>query len=162
MKKFTATKGKLLVTSRGIEEETESGIVVPKECLTNSDVCTIEDSGVVILKKLGSGVNVADTAYIIKEEDVVALLVEEEWQPSEEYVIVRKCLDPTDDSGIITLDQRKTQFAEILAAGSRSGLQDDIGSFAHVNDRIELPQKIEETQDDWIVHMDSIEFVIGD
>lgn len=150
-----------MVESRGIKEETEGGIIVPGKYLDNSDVCTVEGSGVVVLRKRGAGRSIGDARYILDELDILGVYIDGELVPSGTHVLARKCLDP-EEQEVITLGTRKTQFVEILAAGDESALKDDVGKLAYVDASKSLPQKVEETIDDWIIRDEDIEFVIGD
>lgn len=161
MKKMKPLNHRLIVNSRGIKEPEEGEVIVPEQYLKNSDVCKTEDGGVTIIKKEGSGVEIGETSYIIEQDDVLAVQVDGHWEPSAEFLIIRKALDPTDESGLVSLHKRSNRFAEILAAGSKTRLENDIGNFAYIAETGGRPQKIEETLDDWIIHSDLIEFVIG-
>lgn len=160
--KLTPLCGRIIVESRGVEEETDSGVIVPERYLDDSDICTTKESGVRIIRKRGSGVPIGDRTYLIEEDDVLAVMVNDEWNPTGKNVLVRKCLDPEDRAGLVSLSDRTTRFAEILAAGPDSGLEDDIGGLAYVDDIAEKPQKVEDTIDDWIISSNVIEFVMGD
>ena len=159
--KINPINGNLLVTSRGIKQECEGGIIIPKHNLSNSNICTTED-GRTIIKRVGTGLEVDDVRYLIGKDDVLAEIIDGEIYPVQGMVLVRKCLDPEDDSGLIFLDKRKTRFAEILAVGPLSGLQGCIGELGYVNDLETAPEKVEDTQDDWLIPESIIEFVIGD
>ena len=160
--KIHPMKGKMLVTSRGIEEECDGGIVIPKHNLSNSNICATGD-GRTIIKRIGSGYPIDETRYIIsEEEDLIAEIVDGEVLPRNGMVLVRKCIDPENEAGLITLNDRQTRFAEILAVSPESRLKDDVGRLGYVNDLETNPEKVEETQDDWLIPESIIEFVIGD
>ena len=158
--KINPLNGRLLVRSRGIKEECD-GLIIPKHHLENSNICMTEDRKTII-KRIGSGLQVEDDFYILEPEDVLAEIVGKDIHPLNGMVLVRKCLDPEDDSGLITLADRQTRFAEILAVAPDSALKDDIGRLAYVDDMKSRPEKIEETQDDWLIPESIIEFVMGE
>lgn len=160
-RKITPLKGKLIVTSRGIKEEMEGGVVVPTQYLVDSDICTNESGGKLV-RKSGAGYPLGDHKYILLDEHVIARLFDGEWQPTMNMVIVRKCLDAEDQSGLVMLGSRKNRFAEVLAAGPLSGLETFVGSLVHVDEAAGMPQKVEDTIDDWLVSSDMIEFITGD
>jgi len=160
MNKYRALPGKTIVKSRGIEQECGNGIYIPSQYLDDSDVCTVEESGVRVLRKRGMGTPIGDSCYILADEHIIGVYADGRLQPVGNHILLRKCLDP--DEEIVTPGTRKTQFAEILAAGDDSALKDYVGNLAYVDLDGELPQKVEDTIDDWIVHEDSIEFVIGE
>lgn len=160
MRKITPLNGRLVVKSRGTNEG--DGVIIPEKFLLNSNVCSVDPCGTIIVKDENSGLEIGECEYIIDSTDVLATLKDDEWIPNGKWILARKAIDPEDDSGVITPYTRSTRFAEILAAGDRSGLQSDIGKFAHVDESIRAPQKVEETFDDWFIHSDAIEFVIGE
>lgn len=154
-----AINGNVFVTSRGIDQEA-GGVFIPSHNLEDSNVCTTDD-GKIIIKRIGSGISMGDSRYIVAGEDILAEIMDGDIFPSKGVVLVRKCIDREDDS-IITLQTRETKFAEIIAVHPSSELKACLGSLGYVNDAVSIPEKVEETQDDWLIGEEAIEFVIGE
>jgi hypothetical protein len=161
MKEYQPLNGRLIVVSRGIKPE-DGGIVIPDHLLDDSDVCTVEQTGETIIRERGVGRFLGYRTYIIESDQVLAKIVDNKIIPSEGIFLGRKCLDPEDDAGIVTLSDRKNQFVEILAVNEQSELKEDIGCLAYVDVSKKLPQKVEETIDDWLIHESEVEFITGE
>lgn len=161
MKNWKATQNRLIVTSRGIKTEA-AGIVIPDHLLDDSDECLVDETGETIIRERGAGFPLGDRKYIIEKEEVLAKIIDGNIVPEKGVVYVRKCLDPSDEGGIITLSNRKNQFVEILAVHPDSELKEDIGNLAYVDVSKKLPQKVEETIDDWLIFESEIEFTTGE
>lgn len=145
---------RLLVTSRGIKEET-GDIVVPGKFLRDSNICTTELDQRVIVRD-HSGHDVGEHRRIVDRDDLLAVEVGGQWAPTGKNVILRKCIDPDEGEIITSLSVRKTKFAEVVAAGPDSVLKDYIGWLAYVDDITYHIQKIEDTEDDWVATEKSI------
>jgi hypothetical protein len=154
MKKLTMIQNRRLVTSRGIEE-IAGGVFIPKHNLTDSNICTTVD-GQRIIKCASKGVEVGDHRYIVDEEDIIAIEHEGRWVPMGNWMLVRKCIDPEPEGGVIThLGKRATRFAEILAVGGKTMLEELVGYLAYITEGAN-PQKVEDTEDDWLVKTDDV------
>jgi co-chaperonin GroES (HSP10) len=149
---------RILVTSRGVKEDA-GAVVVPGRYLRDSNICTTQSGQRVIIRDL-SAHELGDREKIISAKDLLAAEVDGEWRPMGTNVIVRKCIDPDEGEIITSLSKRKTRFAEVVAAGPDSVLKDRIGWLAHVEDMVSHPQKVEDTEDDWITNDDSILMVV--
>ena len=150
---------RLLVTSRGIKEENGT-IVIPNQYLRDSNICVTESGQRVIIKDL-SGHELGEHKKIVANKDILAVEVDGVWKPMGSCVLVRKCIDPDEGEIITSLSKRKTKFAEVVAVGPDSVLKDYIGWLAHVEDVTSNPQKVEDTEDDWITNDDSILMVVN-
>ena len=146
-----------MLTSRGIEEDV-GGIIIPKQNLRDSNVCTTEDGRTVIARDK-AGYELPDSQRIVDAEDVIAEIVDGNILPLGEYILVRKCLDP-EETIIVSISNNKTQFAEILAVGDKTMLKDDIGNLAYVANVNHDLQKVEESEADWLIKESSILMVV--
>lgn len=158
MKKYTTLGNRIIVTSRGINEDS-SGIVVPEPYLRDSNVCTAEDGTVVIIEDR-SGYDIGDGRLLMEPEEIIAKIIDGNVLPSFDWVLVRKCEDPEDEGIISSLSTRKTEFAEVLAGGKDSVLKDYKGWLAHVDPTNVAPQKVEDTLDDWLVREGQISMAV--
>ncbi len=157
MKKIKPLGKRVLVTSRGIKEEA-GNLVIPKKFLRNSNVCTTESGETVIVKDM-AGVELPNNQRIVKESEIIASVVGDTIVPIGEYVLVRKCLD-VEETIITSTTGNKTQFAEILAAGDKTVLKNDIGKLAYVEHTEHDLQKIEESGADWLIKESAITMVV--
>jgi len=148
---------RVIVTSRGIKEDV-GGVVIPEKFLRDSNVCTRECGEVVIIRDR-SGYELPNRQRIIENEDVIAKIVDGNVVPLGEYVLVRKCIDP-EEVIITSVSDNKSRFAEILAVGEKTMLQDDIGMLAYVENINHGLQKVEETEADWLLKESSILMVV--
>lgn len=157
---------RLLVESRGYLDEDQlvesTGIVIPKHHFVDSNVCTTSD-GQTIMKKNNSGIATEkEHEYIINTKDIIAKLEKDDWKPFYNYYLVRKCEDPQDEGGIKQLGEDRNNFAEILAVGPDCGTKNVIGDLAYVDIDHAEPQKVEDTEHDWLVLETDIPFIVGD
>ena len=159
MKKYTPLRERIIVTSRGINEDC-SGVVVPEPYLRDSNVCVTEDGQTVIIADR-SGYDLGDGRLLMEPEEIIAKVVEGAVLPSFNWILVRKCEDPEDEGVISSLSTRKTEFAEVLEGGPDSVLKDYKGWLAHVDPTNVAPQKVEDTIDDWLVVEDQISMAVN-
>ena len=149
-----------LVKSRGVAEEMDSGLIVPKKFLRNSDVCTTQDGRTVIVKSHSDrsirGMEIEDGLWIVENKDILAELVDGAIIPKGKYIHARKCLDV--DDGIERVSERYTQFVEVIAAGGDA--EGAVGDFGYVEESALGIQKIEDTNDDWLIDEEDILFYI--
>ena len=157
MKGIKPIGDRVVVTSRGIKEDT-GGSVVPEKFLRDSNVCTTEEGITVIIRDM-SGFDLGAHKRIVYSNDIIAEIVGDDVVPLGEYVLIRKCIDPEEEI-ITSLSNNKSQFAEILAVGEKTMLQDDIGMLAYVENINHGLQKVEETEADWLLKESSILMVV--
>lgn len=156
MRKLTPLSGRRIFISRGIKEEMECGLVVPAKFLTGSSLGT-DDLGRTVIIRDGSGYDAGDGQKIVEEQDIIAVVKGGKIYPQEGWLLGRKCEDPQDDSGLVSLKERENRFVEVLAGGGRFGVEDRNGWLAYVSETAS-PQKIEDCEDDWLVPRDGIKF----
>lgn len=153
---ITPLGNRTLVRSRGIKEEMDGGLIIPKKFLRNSDVCTADDGRVLIVKshsdKGVGGMEIEDGVWIVENKNIIAEIVGEQIVPMGRYIYARKCLD--NDDGIIRLGNRQTQFIEVLASGEDA--EGDVGDFGYVSESALSIQKIEDSRDDWLIDEEDI------
>jgi|TARA_R100000479_G_scaffold114507_1_gene58007 hypothetical protein len=153
---------RLLVKSRGIKSQEDADIVIPEHHLLDSDICTTS-SNETILRKSQAGVPTNnDREYILEHTDIIAKFDQDKWKPFFNYYLVRKCKDPQDDGGIQHISNNRNNFAEILAVGPDCGTKNVIGDLAYVDIDSVNPQKVEDTEHDWLVLETQIPFIVGD
>ena len=157
MKGINPVGDRVVVTSRGIKEDV-GGVVIPEKFLRDSNICTRECGEVVIIRDR-SGYELDDHKRIVESDDIIAEIVDGTIVPLGEYVLVRKCIDPEEEI-ITSVSNNKSQFAEILAVGEKTMLQDDIGMLACVENINHGLQKVEETEADWLLKESSILMVV--
>ena len=146
---ITVVGNRTLVTSRGIKEF-DGTLYIPKHNLKDSNVCTTEDGHTVIIRD-GSGYGLGECRYIVNNENIIAEIRDGKVVPLGKFLLVRKCIDPPDDGEVIaSLSKNKTRFAEILAVGNATMLEECIGWLAYVKDDA-LPQSVEDSKVDWLV-----------
>ena len=146
-----------LVHSRGVKEEMECGLIVPKQYLRNSDVCTTDDGRVVVIRSL-SGLEVGDKSYIVDNKNILAEIRNGCIIPLGKRILGRKCEDS--DDGIVRLGSRYSQFVEVLAAGE--GASGAVGSFAYVTENALNIQHVEDGFDEWLIDESEILFYATD
>jgi co-chaperonin GroES (HSP10) len=145
---------RIVVTSRGIKEEA-GGVIMPKQFLRDSNIC-ITDNGDRVIVRDNSGFDIGDHRRIVGESDVLAFIKDDgAVSPTGKIVLLRKCIDP-EEIIITSLSKNKSQFAEIIAVGSETMLEGDVGSLAYVSDLDGLVQKVEETEADFLIEEDAI------
>jgi hypothetical protein len=147
---------RVIVTSRGIKEEMKSGLVVPAQFLRKSNVCTDSDGRTWIIRDRSEN-ELPDGRWVVDRRNLLAQIEEGRIIPQKGVVYARKCEDP--DDGVLRADgKRHNQFAEILAAGPRTGIEEYAGAFAFVK-LDAAPQAVEDGDDEWLIDIEDIEFV---
>jgi len=160
MKKYTPINGNRLVKSRGTKDQSDSLIAVPEDCLVDSSVCTDEQTGAIVIIKDSAGTDIGNHRRIVDGSDILAEVVDGRVLPAEEWFVGRKCEDPVDPFGIIiSLSTRKNQFVEIIKVGAKTNLNEFEECLAHIDNLKYNPQKIEETDDDWLIKKEAVQFI---
>jgi len=155
-RKLTASNGRVIVKSRGVREEMECGLVIPKKFLKDSNVCTTDQGELVIILN-NAGYETGDGRLIVREDEIIATIHGDSVAPRKGWILGRKCADPEDDSGLVALSDRQNQFVEVLAGGELYGVEDDSGWLAYVIEEGD-PQKVEDSVDDWLIDATDIKF----
>ena len=155
MRKLTAIGERIIVKSRGVKEEMESGLIIPEKFLRSSNVCTTESGEVVIIRDY-THKDVGDGRWIVETKNILAEIRGNVIIPAKDIVHVRKCEDP--DDGIIRTTTRNTQFAEVISCGP-DGCGES-GWFAYVTPDAVTLQKIEDGFDEWLIPESDILFYV--
>ena len=151
--KMKANGNRTIVTSRGTKAEMKCGLVLPDTVLRKSNVCTDEDGRIVIIKD-HHYIELPEGKWLVHNDDLLACIVDGKVIPFEGVIYCRKCEDPDSDV-ILSTSKRTTQFAEILAAGRRTGVEDYIGWMIYVAEGAE-PQPVEDGNDEWLVDVSDV------
>ena len=144
---YTPLGKRTLVTSRGVSTELEGGLVMPKEFLRDSDVCTTDDGRTVIIKS-HSGKLVSDRTYIVDNKNILAEILNGCIIPQGKRILARKCEDDKTD-GILRIGSRYSQFVEVLAVGDSA--EGRVGDFGYVSESALNIQRVEEGLDEWLI-----------
>ena len=160
MDKVYNVKGdRLLVTSRGTYTPKEDEVAIPDMYVRDSNICSDDDGNVVITRDF-KYFDLGNKKRIVNKKDIIAEIIDDEVIPVNGWVLVRKCLDDNSEAIVTSLSQNKSRFAEILDASADSVIKDYIGWLAHVDDTTDTPQKVEETEADWLVKQEAIQMVV--
>ena len=164
MKKWKASDGRLIVRSRGTKNDF-GGIIVLDKNLQDSNMVEVIDSArgagskIYGIRRDDAGHALGEHEYIIDKKDFIGeILADGRLVVAEGWVHVRKCKDPEEEI-ITSLSSNKSSFAEIVCGGEKTSSKMYTGWFASIKADAVTPQRLEETEHDWLVMESEITFI---
>jgi len=153
-----------VVRSRGTKNDTDGIIVLDKNLQDSNMVEVLDTVGGIGQKIYGvrlndAGLDMGEHEYIIDKKDFIGeILTDGRLLMAEGWVHVRKCIDP-EEVIVTSLSTNKSSFAEIVSAGEKTDSGMFIGWFASIREGAVTPQRLEETEHDWLVRESEIVFI---